>query len=342
MADQAEKLETEENSLTEDLEATIDMLESSDEEEGNEVEATAEETTQEEVPEQEETTETEPEVLAEPEQPPASPYKPPIDWEPALKREFASLPEPVQKAIYEREQSVNYLMQQTANDRRTAHSFNEVITQFRGLMAAEGVQDPMQGITGLLTTTAQLAMGSKEQRAKKITDLIQHYGVDIETLDSMLAGQYQPNQEEARLQAMLDQRMQPVNQLLEQMNTQRAAAVQQVQHQAHQSIHEFGADPANEFFEDVRMDMADFLDMAAQRGQQMSLQEAYQRACALNPQIAQLQAQQPSPQQRIAQKEAAASSVSGRRASDGNDENTENLGIRESLERSFSDSERRI
>lgn len=340
MADQAENLATEETSLSEDLEATIDLLEGSDEEKSTEVEAATEETPETEVPAEEAKAEDHPEVLET--QQPASPYKPPIDWAPGLKREFANLPEEVQKAVWEREQSVNQLMQDTAEDRRTAHSFNQVVGQFRGLMAAEGVHDPMQAVYGLMTTTAQLAMGSKEQRAKKITELIQHYGVDIATLDNMLAGQYQPNQEEARMEQLLNERMQPVNQLLEQMNQQRAQQVQAVQTQAYQSIDEFGRDPKHEFFHDVRMDMADFLDMAAQRGMQMSLQEAYDRACALNPEISALQAGQPTAGERIAQKEAAASSVSGRRASSGSGESTENMGIREALEASFSESERRI
>jgi hypothetical protein len=121
-----------------------------------------------------------------------------------------------------------------------------------------------------------------------------------------------------------------------------------VQHQAVQSIHEFGADPKNEFFDDVRMVMADFLDMAASRNQQMSLQEAYDRACALNPEIAQIMAHRRtsqgvrSNQRKIAQKAAAASSVTGRRVASGSDEKGDDLSIRESLERSFGDAERRI
>jgi len=335
MADQAEKLE--ETSLSEDLEASIDMLEGGDEEEGQPLETVEKETAEEEVlAEEAEEQGTVPDVK------PQSPYKAPIDWSPTLKQDFKNLPENVQKAIYEREQSVNNLMQQTAQERRTAQSFNHVVNQFRGLMAAEGIQDPLQGIQGLLTTTAQLAMGSKQQRAKKIADLIQHYGVDIETLDSMLAGQYKPNAEEDRLQQLLDQRMQPVNELINQMNQQRAYQVQQVQSEAYGSIHEFAADPKNEFFEDVRLSMADFLDLAASRNQHMTLQEAYDRACALHPEISQIIAQRPGKQERIAQKSAAASSVSGRRVADKVGSTGEDLSIRDALERSFSDAERRI
>lgn len=341
MADQAEKMET---SLSEDLESAIDMLEDNDTHEEEETsvapEAVEEEASQEEVPEPVQAEQPE---SAEVEQPAeASPYKPPIDWSPTLKEEWNGLPPNVQEAIAQREHSVQGLMQQTAEDRRTAQTFNNVVGQFRGLMAAEGVQDPMQGITGLLTTTAQLAMGAPQQKAAKIAELINHYGVDISTLDSILAGQQPETSEDARLQQLLDQRMQPVNQLLEQMNQQRAQQVQQVQSVAYESIHEFGADPSNEFFENVRYDMADFLDMAAQQGRQMSLKEAYDRACALNPEIADVLAKRPSRNQQIAQKEAAASSVHGSTTPGGSGENSADLSLRDALEASFGDAERRI
>lgn len=339
MADQETQTES---SLEEDLASVIDQMDLEDgpgeEEETHRPEAEPEEAEAEaEVP-AEEAPEGEPE---QPEQP-AVRLKPPIDWSPSLKNEFKNLKPEVQQAIHQREVAISNVLQNTAHERRLAQSFNNVVNQYRGLMAAEGVQDPLQGVQGLLMTTAQLAMGSKQQKAAKIADLIKHYSIDIETLDTMLAGQYQPNQEDNRLEQMLNQRLAPVDQLLQQLNQQRQYQYQQVENDAYQTIEQFGSDPNNEFFDDVRLAMADFLDVAAQRNQQMSLQEAYDRACAMNPEIAQIMAQRRSGQmaqsqsQRLAQKRGAASSIRGTRASGGATASADGDSIRDILESQLS------
>ena len=337
----------EETSIADDLNSVIDQLEGDDEEEGRAEEVSAEE----EEPQEEISAEgeaEEPEHRVEEKAEAKSPaYKPPIDWSPTLREHWKSLPADVQKAVHDREAQVNQVMQQTAQDRKLAQGFNQVVSQYRGLMAAEGVQDPLQGIQGLLMTTAQLQMGNQQTKAQRIAALIKHYGVDIQTLDSVLAGEQPEANPDSRLEEMLNQRLAPVNQLLEQLNQSRQQQFNQVQNQANQSITEFAADPKNEFFDSVRYDMADFLDVAAQRGIQMSLEEAYQRACALNPEINQIMQQRNQRQTATSkadvmrQKANAASSVRGTRA--GGDDaaaGKKDRSIREELEAQFGGNDR--
>jgi len=338
-----------ETSLHDDLNAVIDQLEGDepDEEERSPEEVSGEEEEpQEEISAEGETEE--PEHLVEEKAEKSATYKPPMDWSPTLRERWKTLPPEVQKAVHEREAQVNQVMQQTAQDRKLAHGFNQIVSQYRGLMAAEGVQDPLQGINGLLMTTAQLAMGNQQTKAQRIAALIKHYGVDIQTLDSVLAGeQPSPNQaQDSRLEEMLNQRLAPVNQLLEQLNQSRQQQYQQVQTQASQSIEQFAADPKNEFFDSVRLAMADFLDVAAQHGHQMSLEEAYQRACALNPEISQIMAQRQqattvtSKADVMRRKANAASSVRGTRAGGGNSGEKKERSIREELEAQFGANDR--
>lgn len=351
MEDQAARQET---SLHDDIVSAIDVLEGVGEpghepevEAGSETQGAAEEVAQEEIPQETGEEKPDDQLTAQPASEPAAKFKPPIDWSPTLKQQFRKLPEGVQKAISERESSVANLMQQTANERRTAHAFNGIVNQYRGLMAAEGVQDPLQAVQGLLMTTAQLAMGNPQQKARKIADLIQHYGIDIGTLDSILAGQ-QPSGEDSRLEAMLQQRLAPFQQFVDQFQQQRQYQVQQTQQQAYSSIHEFAADPKNEFFDDVRLSMADFLDLAAQRGQTMSLKEAYDKACALSPEISQIiaerrgQVMQQNTQQRMVQKQAAASSITGKKAGEGSGRNDGEMSLRDTIASKFADSQRKI
>jgi hypothetical protein len=323
-ADSTETVERE--SVGDDLRHVIETLEAETvegHEEPQETEAGAPEETQEEVPAQE---------ARDSEQPAPEPVKikPPLDWSPTLKQSFKELPNEVQQAIHDREVAVNNVMQQTANDRRMAQEFNNVVGEFRGLMAAEGVQNPLQGVRGLLATTAQLAMGNKEAKANKIAQLIKHYNVDIETLDQALVGEA-PQQQQPPADPRIDW-------MMNQMQQAQQAQQQQVVQGANQTIHEFAADPNNEFFDDVRMVMADFLDVSAKNGQHMSIQEAYDRACASNPEIAQIQAQRRAQQsgmnaeQHLQQKNNAAASISGKASGGSSAQPMEGGSIRDILE----------
>ena len=303
--------EVEQTDIESDINDVINRLEAETEdsddglqEESTEVQAEAE--TSEETPvkpEEEQPPEAEPEPQPSSETPR---YSAPVDWPKDL--EYGELPEKAQEYIHQREVQVNQMLQSTAQERRTAQQFQQVVEPFRGLMAAEGVQDPLAAVQGLMNTTAQLAMGAPEQKARKIADLIQHYGVDLEVLDKTLAGQVPENPEQARFEQMLNQRLGGIEQRFNQIESQREMARQQ---SAGQAIQQFAQDPAHEFFPQVRTIMADFLDIATKRGQEMSLDEAYQRACMAHDEVSKTIAQRNMQQNKPAvdQKKRAASSV---------------------------------
>jgi hypothetical protein len=270
--------------------------------------------------------------------------KPPIDWSIANKQQWQDLPKEIKQQIHDREAGINQALHEAADSRRLADNFNHMVNSYAPVFAAEGVTDPMKGLQGLINVTAELQMGTPTRKAQRIAGLIQHYGVDIQTLDSILAGQPQANPEQANVQSYIDQRLQPINQFLNQVNQGRATQQQQVQYEAHQSVEEFGAQPGNQFFEDVRMAMADFLDMAAQNGQAMTLEQAYDRACAMNPEIATIVAQQRGAEQlqqgqnAVANKQRAASSISSHRPGGGAGGGT--MSMRETIEQAWDESAR--
>ncbi len=329
-----------ETSLREDLEAAAEAVEETSEVE----EQAAPETAQEEeteVPGEGEPTaeaaEQAPEPEPEPAEPVAATHKPPVDWAPEVKAKFGDLAPEVQAAIAERERGINETLQQTADIRHQYDNFNQMINPYLPLMQAEGVSDPAVAIKGLLETTAALQMGNPQQKAQKIAGLIQHYGVDIETLDNLLSGQPAANPQMNQFEQMLNQRLAPVDQLLQRANQAQAQQVQQQQAEASQTIEQFAADPKNIHFEAVRNTMADFLDMASSRGQQMTIQEAYDRSCALDPAISasvmQERAQQAALGQEgmLAGKKNAASSIHGRPASTNSGLLSDDMSLRETI-----------
>lgn len=265
------------------------------------------------------------------------PLAAPVGWNPELKQAFSTLPEPVQRAIHAREVETAKVMEDTVAARKLAEGFVQTVQPYEALMKAEGAQSPMQAVQQLLNTAATLALGSPVAKAQRIAGLIKHYGVDIDTLDKTLAGQMPENPEEDRLQRMLDQKLQPYQQFMQQVDQMRQTQAQQVVQFAEQSVEEFGADPRNEYYDVVRGKMADFLDVAVQNKQPITLEEAYQRACMATPEVVadiqQRYGQGQNSQQHMQSKNNAASSISGRRGSgpSGNVDYSK-MGLREMLE----------
>ena len=133
------------------------------------------------------------------------------------------------------------------------------------------------------------------------------------------------------MEQMINARMEPVNQMMDQMNQQQQYQHQQQAQAAGQQIAQFNG----EFMEDLRMDMADMIDMAAARGRNMSLEEAYDIAASSHPEISKIIHQRESDAmltgqaENITHKRNAASSIksTGAAPMSGGD-----LSIREELE----------
>lgn len=291
--------ETVGDSLRDDMEAAFDKLEAGGQPE-EVIDAGPEHTEVEEAPEtQVETPEKIPEtpegsdpseLRAEVDKPkPTAEAKPPVDWSPALREHWGKLPPEVRQKIADRERHIAVTMQETTAARHLANDFIRAIEPYRGLMAAEGVQNPIQAVEGLMRVTAVLSMGAPQQKAERIAGLVKHYGVDIELLDQALAGSLPaPDPSQQAFQRMLDERMAPVNQLLSRLGQAEQEQQNQMWGQANVTVGNFGSNPAHEFFEDVRLVMADMLDNAAREGKQLSLKDAYDAACWANPEIRQI------------------------------------------------------
>jgi hypothetical protein len=215
-----------------------------------------------------------------------------------------SLPAPLREAwkklddverdyLIKREGEVVRITQESAQARQSHEKFKETISPYEQLFRAEGVE-PLQGIGNLMRTTAALATGAPQTKAQIVASIIKTYGVDIATLDALLAGQGAPPQQayqqppprefrDPRLDALLEQQTQRTRQ-------QAAEAIAEVEQQ--------------EFFEDVRDEMADILEVASRRGIAMTAEQAYNRAIAINPETSRV----------IDQRRAAANQGSTQRA----------------------------
>ena len=256
------------------------------------------------------------EESVEPE-PVESAHKPPIDWDAGLREQWGKLDPSVQEKIANRESQMAQAMQGTAQARQTQQELQSLTNQYGSVMAAEGAQNPMQAIQGLLQTTTELRMGTPAQKAKKMAEMITHFGVDIGMLDSAIVGDAPANAAAAQdqgMQQMIDQRMAPVNDMMNQLAQMQQQKHTQQQNTIQQEVETFkqGA----EFLEDVRQDMGDLINIATHQNRDMPLQEAYDKACMMNPQVQKIMADRQLIQgrQAMAKKKNAGSSISGKGA----------------------------
>jgi hypothetical protein len=266
----------------------------------------------------------------------------PVSWTPSAREHWKKIPRAAQEEIAKRETEIQRGLQQASGHRKLAEEYFNTIQPFQGLMQAMGTT-PSQAISTVMGTMAQLAQGTVQTKAQVIAQVIKDYDVDIVTLDTILSGQQLPADPNSGLMEQLDKKLQPVTEFMSQMQGTSETQVANVQQQAADELNEFFQDKANEFVEDVRQDMADYLDMAAKRGRAMTLKEAYDRACQDSPEIRKVLAQraaalkaQPTGDE-LERKRRAASSVSGSPTGGGG--GNENLSLHDQIAKQFEEAE---
>jgi hypothetical protein len=218
--------------------------------------------------------------------------KPPQSWTPKAREEWAKIPATAQAEIQKREVEVQRALSQSANARKFGEEFHKVVSPYEGLMRAQGARSPLDAINNLVQTAAGLSLGSAQQKAQIVGNIIRQYGVDLATLDAHLAGSTPPPDTQAggvppEFASALDAKLAPVMQFIQQMQGVSATREQQTQAQADQAVENFVQNPeVSEFFEDLREDMADLMETAARRGRHLTLEQAFKQATALHPDIA--------------------------------------------------------
>ena len=206
----------------------------------------------------------------------------PQSWGVEEREYWAGLDPKVQAQIDKREKEIGHSLTTTGEARRFHEEFQQTVAPFEHFITAEGAS-PMQAVGGLLQTAATLQGGSPQQKAQRISELITHYGIDIRTLDSLLAGESPESPENAQLGDMLDQRLAPVNQFMQQQQFAQQQQYQAQQQSVNTELSTFMG--AHEFANDVQREMGDLMEMSGRRGESMSLDQAYERALSMRPDI---------------------------------------------------------
>lgn len=222
-------------------------------------------------------------VEAPPTTPPAAavepaPVKAPQSWKPQVRELAAKLPaefKPILDEVNRREVETSRALQETANARRLAEQVHQALSPFEGVARANGM-DALAWAESAVRDRAVLAMGSPQQKAQLLARAIRESGTDIEMLAAALDG--------APAQGPQQPAAPPVN---IQAEVQRAIQ-SQVQHaqraKAEREMTSF-LEAEHEFIEAVGPDMHGILLAAGSQGRNLTPQEAYDRACWMNPDV---------------------------------------------------------
>lgn len=215
--------------------------------------------------------------------------KPPVSWKPDVREHWAALPEAVRAEVMRREVETERTLAQTVEARRYAEAISKAFAPYEAYIKAENAT-PLQVIDNLMGTAVRLRTSTAPELASMMANLVKQFGTGrfgnqfIEMLDGALAGQSpQVDQTQTQVQQVIQQQLAPVQQFMSQFQQMQEQQRQQMATQAAGEVNDFIA--KTEFGSDVREEMADILELAQKRGQQLSLQDAYRQACMLNPSV---------------------------------------------------------
>ncbi len=242
--------------------------------------------------------------------------KPPISWKPAAKEQWAKLPLDIKSEVLRREQEMSRFISQNDHHRKFTESFANIVKPYHHLIQAQN-STPLQAVKNVFSTMAGLTLGNQEQKARIVSEIIQNYGIDIQTLDRVLSGSVtnDPAPPRASMDPAIAQALQPVYGFMNEIQQARQQTEQRKEQEAVALIEKHADKP---FFDDLRDDMADLMEIAAKRGVDMTLEDAYQKAVSLNPEISAILASRKAAEEarknggtRIARARRAASTITG-------------------------------
>ena len=173
------------------------------------------------------------------------PIKVPGGIRPELRDKWTSLSPDWQKHISEREKSISQLLNSTTDDRKFAKEMRDVVSPHEDVLRASGIT-AAQHINVLMNMSRALHLGDPHQRARVIVDLMKSFKPDGNTMSALLNGQ-QANIPPVAKPA--PSREQIADEVLRERESKESEQTMQ------QALSSFEADTANEWYENVRVQM---------------------------------------------------------------------------------------
>jgi hypothetical protein len=268
-----------------------------------------------------------PKPTPSPPPPPGAPQPPllkaPAAWRPQVREHWSKLPAEVQQEVTRLDRDVQRMMQEDARLKERAGQSENALAYVQQVIApyAHNIRASGQDALGMLSNFFQadniLRHGSDGEKAQLAANIIEQYGVNVEALDAVLwakrNGQPMPQGNGGggnmahmqEVQRMLDQRLQPIMGYVQQQQQRQQHAYQQIEASAAEEVGGFGQDAQHEFFDDVRLKMADLIDFYTAKGEQITLEQAYDLATKMDPHVSEIIAKRAESERAAAAAQAA-------------------------------------
>lgn len=217
-------------------------------------------------------------------QPAAAPEpKAPASWRPEAREKWAGADPTIRAEVTRREHEMQTVLQDSASARQFVQAFESVVRPYEMFIRADGAS-PLQAVQNLMQTAADLRVGTSQHKAQIVASIIQGYGIDVESLDTILAAMRSGGQipQAGQQQPYRDPR---IDMILAQQQQAQATQAQQAEQQARAELEAFAADPKHEFYRDVSGLMADLVDVQTRQGKPIDLEKIYSQACQMHDSI---------------------------------------------------------
>jgi hypothetical protein len=208
----------------------------------------------------------------------------PQSWKGDSKKVWNELPLNVRQEVVRRERETTKVMQEAAQARQQISQVQEAIAPHMDRINTVYGGNAVQAINNLLAVERQLFNGTLTDKAQLVANMIKQFGIDLPTLDSLLAGQPVPQevQQQSAIERMLEQRLQPFQQFLQTQQQREQQAAQRTEQEALHTVESMAQDPQFPYFNEVRDLMADIIELNSRRGIYIALPEAYNKAVRMN------------------------------------------------------------
>lgn len=207
------------------------------------------------------------------------PIRAPSSMTPLLREKWGNVPREMQKFWVDRERDMQVRLQETADERKLAKEFSQVVAPYEAQFRQYGT-NAIAHTKELLNLDYQLRTGSPAQKAQIIHSLITHFQPDFQTLSQLANGR--PVQQAPAQQAPNVQEL--VRQELEAREAQRQEA------EISRELQAFASDPKNEFLDDLKPTMQKAIEAGFVTGNSITelFRNAYDFAAKQHPEVSQI------------------------------------------------------
>ena len=208
----------------------------------------------------------------------------PASWKGDAKKVWEGLPLQARQEVIRRERDTLRVLQENAGLKNKVDPIQRIVDQNREVIQKFYGGDPVAALNNMMVVDRNLTSGTPQSKAEFVARIINNFGIDIEVLDAVLSKSPIPHSaaQQSGVEELINQRLAPVMDFVQERRRAEQQAVQQADQRAAQTVEQMASDPSYPYFEDVRDEMADLIEISSRRGATLSLHDAYEKATRLN------------------------------------------------------------